>query len=405
MSNELNQRRKFSKKEKMIVLKKTNNRCGHCGCNLHDGNSTIDHIVPINKGGLNDEYNLVGLCYDCNEDKSNFLYDAMDYYKYILPEYILDYKEYHNFAVYDNYNKTLFGYDVTQYRIYPPKQKQMLKNMMKRKGGMKKAIGVAKNMGVPLLLTRAYTGDATEIMGLIQRTIDSPTTRIFNSYYKNEYVLLDDIKNGEVYVLRGKNDDKICGAFMFKKIKEDDLLLPQIQNISMNSCLKPKYIMTGAYVDYFACDVYNDIMEDIASHMLHRKAIPIYFNILTNSFREIDECISITYPLNGEEGKLEFMPLKYIRKLVEKTAEHIAEGEGEKLTKDEISFFAEVLIDYRCAIEIKHEIEENNNKELEELMKKHPKLYSAFKPEDYELYNVGFVSNLDDYLEKGEENE
>ena len=82
INNELRKRRRFSKEEKEKVLAKTACKCGRCGKKLEIQEATIDHIIPLNKGGLNDEFNLVGLCIDCNGSKSNFMYNMLDYYIY-----------------------------------------------------------------------------------------------------------------------------------------------------------------------------------------------------------------------------------------------------------------------------------------------------------------------------------
>lgn len=41
---------------------------------------TMDHVIPISRGGTNDLKNLVALCYDCNQLKGNLLYRPESYY-------------------------------------------------------------------------------------------------------------------------------------------------------------------------------------------------------------------------------------------------------------------------------------------------------------------------------------
>ena len=44
----------------------SNDACVYCGCSEK---LTIDHILPINRGGTNDIYNLVPACLSCNSAK------------------------------------------------------------------------------------------------------------------------------------------------------------------------------------------------------------------------------------------------------------------------------------------------------------------------------------------------
>ncbi len=54
------------------VLKRDGHRCVSCGANPATDESAvlqIDHIVPVSKGGVNEEGNLRVLCRDCNAGK------------------------------------------------------------------------------------------------------------------------------------------------------------------------------------------------------------------------------------------------------------------------------------------------------------------------------------------------
>lgn len=51
------------------VLKRAKFRCELCGTLDKDKALEVDHIVPRNKGGLDDELNLQALCYSCNAMK------------------------------------------------------------------------------------------------------------------------------------------------------------------------------------------------------------------------------------------------------------------------------------------------------------------------------------------------
>jgi 5-methylcytosine-specific restriction endonuclease McrA len=45
--------------------------CPYCGGILNDGNAHLDHIYPVSKGGKSTAKNLVFVCAQCNQDKSD----------------------------------------------------------------------------------------------------------------------------------------------------------------------------------------------------------------------------------------------------------------------------------------------------------------------------------------------
>ncbi len=51
------------------ILKRAKGRCECCGVSSEERAIDIDHIVPRNKGGLDDPSNLQALCYQCNRQK------------------------------------------------------------------------------------------------------------------------------------------------------------------------------------------------------------------------------------------------------------------------------------------------------------------------------------------------
>lgn len=55
-------------------------RCGYCGVSEVDagGDLTVDHYVPVARGGRDDDGNLVYACIRCNQYKGDFAPDADD---------------------------------------------------------------------------------------------------------------------------------------------------------------------------------------------------------------------------------------------------------------------------------------------------------------------------------------
>lgn len=67
------QRRNFSVSERSAVYTKTEGRCAICGKFVPYTEFTVDHIVPLAKGGSNDISNLQCACGVCNRIKQDIL--------------------------------------------------------------------------------------------------------------------------------------------------------------------------------------------------------------------------------------------------------------------------------------------------------------------------------------------
>lgn len=62
---------KLSPKVRYNILKRDGFICQYCGASGDEKSLEIDHVVPISKGGTNDEQNLLTSCRDCNRGKSD----------------------------------------------------------------------------------------------------------------------------------------------------------------------------------------------------------------------------------------------------------------------------------------------------------------------------------------------
>lgn len=60
------------------ILDKYDNKCCYCDA---DNRLEIDHIIPISKGGKEDERNMQVLCRSCNSSKGNRI-NILEWFKY-----------------------------------------------------------------------------------------------------------------------------------------------------------------------------------------------------------------------------------------------------------------------------------------------------------------------------------
>jgi len=63
------QRRASSKRNR--ILARDGNRCQYCGTKGTAFDLTVDHILPVSRGGTTSPENLVAACYACNQRKGS----------------------------------------------------------------------------------------------------------------------------------------------------------------------------------------------------------------------------------------------------------------------------------------------------------------------------------------------
>ena len=77
----------FTWDEKVDIAKKSGDHCCHCGKLCYFGyGATVDHFIPLYKGGSNRMHNLLLLCKDCNKEKDDKIVD-MSYFPWLKDKY------------------------------------------------------------------------------------------------------------------------------------------------------------------------------------------------------------------------------------------------------------------------------------------------------------------------------
>jgi len=81
------ERDSFTYDEKSDIAKKSDNKCCHCGTlKFVNYGATVDHFIPLHKGGSNRMHNLIMLCEECNKEKADKIVD-LSYVPYLDEKY------------------------------------------------------------------------------------------------------------------------------------------------------------------------------------------------------------------------------------------------------------------------------------------------------------------------------
>lgn len=56
---------------RLKILAAQDGRCFYCTAKLSNTKSTTDHVIPISKGGTNEQSNMVVACKPCNNAKGD----------------------------------------------------------------------------------------------------------------------------------------------------------------------------------------------------------------------------------------------------------------------------------------------------------------------------------------------
>lgn len=70
-------RKSISKKIRFEIFKRDSFKCQYCGNSPPNIILELDHIIPVAKGGDNEQDNLVTSCFDCNRGKSDRSLDSV----------------------------------------------------------------------------------------------------------------------------------------------------------------------------------------------------------------------------------------------------------------------------------------------------------------------------------------
>lgn len=67
---------RITKKLRQQIFEEENWKCAYCGKDIDESNGSIDHIVPLSRGGSDDRDNLTASCRQCNMQKADKIIEA-----------------------------------------------------------------------------------------------------------------------------------------------------------------------------------------------------------------------------------------------------------------------------------------------------------------------------------------
>lgn len=70
----------YTYEERKALLTRNYGICARCGKKLNTKTMTVEHIIPLSRGGKNEDANKTVLCQECNKEKGNLFYLPSGFY-------------------------------------------------------------------------------------------------------------------------------------------------------------------------------------------------------------------------------------------------------------------------------------------------------------------------------------
>ena len=224
----------------------THGRCAHCGKTLDFRKDfTVDHVIPLSKGGRNDISNYVPLCGDCNKAKSNFVYDPRDYYKF-LPKQELDRIK----VMFDEYMESTdwLGYD----NLFPVDRFEVMTQVQLRNPHTK------KYMTMPFNLCIQRTDNETAFDWL-----QTYTARLRTEHKHVMAASADDLGTPHYFVTNGDKVVCLCSAYVMPQQWHDDQDHPLDNTIVLNFFTNPDLKFTPGITGNVLYAAMQGVMQSV----------------------------------------------------------------------------------------------------------------------------------------------
>lgn len=282
------ERRLFTQDEKKQILKRSYGICACCGRKLNLKSMTVEHIIPLIRGGKNEMENLIALCYDCNQLKGNMLYLPYGFYNALQDKPVFDEMERY---VRDWFKTIKDEFDFERFPLIAPRFNFQVglgleeSRIYKRQPFIRQLLLQWQNVGTELYAeVEAVTGiNIEEVRQGLRRKSDA----------KDKPVAL--------YVLKKPSDDKLLAVIAVAYEKNKHCMV-----IELTWSILPKAYVGGAMVGLVHHMV--ETLENIAETDIYQ------YVVMAKSYEAVAE---FNRDENGHLGKSR----RYIQATDEETGE------------------------------------------------------------------------------------
>ena len=378
MRRQVEDRILFSREQKEKILEKSSCKCARCGQALTVESMTVEHIVPLSKGGTNDSKNLVSLCYDCNQMKGNYILHPLDYYPYINKEYINELKE-----LFQSYLTEVPWYGR---RNYTKEDKKLFYYISDKIGQIKKVkngkylVNCFRNN---VTFERVYNDEFDEIYQFVKD---------YNDKYN---ISSDGLKSylSEVF-------DKGCIYKLYTKTSIIAILPFTVEALDIDGKMRYKLRLNGIPNKYQKHE-YLTVIADAIKYVMECLAELNYLNA-TNCVVSVPDSDNYVYAiakkLRGEcvatTENWQYFLLKFISsQSSDKTANDFLYQQSSSNDFDKIDKVISDGLERRLhlpSLHKKQELEESNKTNKEKLLNNKSKKKVKHKKRDYDEYDIEY---------------
>lgn len=267
---ERTERRLFTREERIEILKSSNNRCACCGKKLTTKSMTVEHIIPLYRGGTNDMENLTALCKTCNEDKGNILYLPKSFYSALMGTNRIKQMDKMVREWFKGYKDNL---DIERYPLIAPKHNVAINPLS---SSQRKNVNLIYNRQLIvswiLMSTEEDYAEVEAISNVNLKTVRNFLEKVRPDAHEDErhlYPHHETYKPVAFYMLRKLSNDKLLALAAVRYDKETKDIVIYIIWTDMT---KHK---VGSIVDNLTCRAFDSIIN-IAGEKINSYAIISY---------------------------------------------------------------------------------------------------------------------------------